>query len=233
MTSTINLNTLVNETKEKVNEFVEEFVYYLYWDEWMDRYWIWEVWSVVSVWDMFFWLEDMFLYMRYTPDEIHDIYREYLDVSETMSLSAFIKEREWIVEEETQVDLDKIEKDFLDVVKETVEQELSRNWIMVTKFIKSKKTWKILYSRRPWDFQCEYDNNWDVSLFIDQALFYTRMWWEEWVDYEIVDKPIKECIKLRCDDWQYKWISDMSDKDIAYQLSKKYCDTLKNIIKTA
>lgn len=233
MISQKNLMIIESETKEKINEFVDEFVYYLYWDEWMDWYWIWDVWSVVSIWDMYFGLEDMFIYTKYKPNEIHDIYRDYLDVSEKMSLSAFLKKKEWVVKEKEDVDLEKIEKDFIKSVEETVEEELRKNWIMITKFIKSKKTWNILYSRRPWDFQSEIDINWDVTTFIDQSLYYIRVGWQEWIDYERVNKPIKESIQLRCDDWKYKWISEMNNNEIAYQLSKKYCETLKNILRMA
>lgn len=243
MISKENLKVNANELKFDIDMFVQDFVSYIYhWEEWVEWWWIWsDVGWTISLWDMFLSLEDVFLLCDFEPDVIHDMYREWTDLeNKNITLRNFVKYwKHWKTYtkeelEESAKNLKETEKEFKNLIKKevkSVEEELVENGIMPTIFIKSLHTWNILHSRRPWDFVAEYDDNKEVSTFIDQSLYYTRLWWTEWVDYEFVIKPMKERIKLLCDDWNYRFIADMNDKEIAFQLSKDYCDTLKDILR--
>ena len=102
-------------------------------------------------------------------------------------------------------------------------KRLQEDWVWVQTFIKDLHTWKELYSKHEWQFV-----SWK-KCFIDDTRYYCRLWWIEWVDYEIVKKPIEFCIQRwsRWKSWQqpvkYKFIWNLSTRHIVNILkTQKY-----------
>lgn len=223
MISQKNLHQLASESKLIINNFVEWFISYIYWEEWNDRYWIWDVWSTVAVWDLFLWLDDMFIYMKYKPDEIFDIYRDYIEVSDKCSLEKFIKDRDWekeeVLEKASQYDT---YCSLEEMAAKIILAKLQDEWVMVAQYIQSLHTWEVLHSSYEWEFV--EDSKW--KCFIDQTLYYMRIWWEEWVDYIKLYPPISDCIFR----WSY-WKS-WKDKLVKKRISDLNTDHIEKILET-
>jgi len=99
-------------------------------------------------------------------------------------------------------------------------KNLKEDYIWVHAFIKSLHSGKELYSKYEWQFVFESDDDWEVLCFIDDNLFYTRFWGEEWVDYEKVYKRLPESIQWSSfgKDWKSlkvtKFISELDTDHI-------------------
>lgn len=222
----------LEKTKKKQNKLVDAFCKFLYsWEEGTDWYYVGnsEIWWVFCVWDSYFNVSDIELYMKLnTPEQVWKCYRDFTDYKSKdwlLNLAHYIdivfiwKDKDCCSNEECEED----EVEYIynkhtekeEVVYDSeLKNQLNDDWVWVNEFIKDLHTGNELYSKRQWQFV-----QWE-NCFIDDTLHYCRVWWIEWVDYEYISKPVEESVQWWTYwlEWtwklEYKFISDIETEHI-------------------
>lgn len=155
-------------------------------------------------------------------EKLDNIFNKYFNDIKELKSEEDVEDEDDVIEDkslEDEEDFWKIEYVLWETYWElkTLPERLKDDWIRVHSFIKDLETGRELWSKYEWQYV-----PWR-NCAIDDTRYYCRFLGTEWVDYEIVEKPLEMCVQRWTYGKDWKWPLEMKR---IWELDKEHIEAI-------